>query len=174
MCQNIPLCVFTILFFHLSADGYLGCSSTFGLWWIMLLWTWLCRISSGSTCSYLGYMPKIGIAGSYGSVQFSSVTQSCPTLCDPMDCSMPGLPVHHQLPELTQTHVHRVGDAIQSSHPLLSPSPSTLQSFPASGSFPYSNSILILWGIIILFFIMTALRKFLHTLSTLTIFWGFW
>ena len=56
-------------------------------------------------------------------VQFSSVAQSCPTLCDPMDCSMPGLPVHHQLPEFTQTHVHRIGGAIQPSHPLLSPSP---------------------------------------------------
>ena len=53
----------------------------------------------------------------------SSVTQSCPTLCDPMNCSTPGLPVHHQLPEFTQTHVHRVSDAIQPSHPLLSPSP---------------------------------------------------
>ena len=57
------------------------------------------------------------------SVQLSSVTQSCPTLCDPMDCSTPGLPVHHQFPEFTQTHVHRVGDAIQPSHPLSSPSP---------------------------------------------------
>ena len=52
-----------------------------------------------------------------------SVVQSCPSLGDPMDCSTPGLPVHHQLPELTQTHVHRVGDAIQPSHLLLSPSP---------------------------------------------------
>ena len=52
------------------------------------------------------------------SVQFSSVTQLCPTLCDPMNHSTPGLPVHHQLPEFTQTHVHRVGDAIQPSHPL--------------------------------------------------------
>ena len=57
------------------------------------------------------------------SVQFSSVTQSCPTLCDPMNCSTPGLPVHHQLPEFTQTHVHQVSDAIQPSHPLSSPSP---------------------------------------------------
>ena len=57
------------------------------------------------------------------SVQFRSVAQSCPTLCDPMDRSMPGLPVHHQLPEFTQTHVHRVSDAIQPSHPLSSPSP---------------------------------------------------
>ena len=58
------------------------------------------------------------------SVQFSSVTQSCPTLCDPMNRSTPGLPVHHQLPVFTQTHVHRVRDAIQPSHPRSSPSPS--------------------------------------------------
>ena len=55
--------------------------------------------------------------------QFSSVAQSCPTPCDPMNRSTPGLPVHHQLPEFTQTHVHRLSDAIQSSHPLSSPSP---------------------------------------------------
>ena len=55
--------------------------------------------------------------------QIRSVAQSCPTLCDPMNRSMPGLPVHHQLPEFTQTHVHRVSDAIQPSHPLSSPSP---------------------------------------------------
>ena len=55
--------------------------------------------------------------------EFSSDVQSCLTLCDPMDCSTPGFPVHHQLPELAQTHVHRVSDAIQPSHPLLSPSP---------------------------------------------------
>ena len=60
------------------------------------------------------------------SVQFSSVAQSCPTLCHPMNCSTPGLPVHHQLPKFTQTHVHRVGDAIQPSHPLSSPSPPAL------------------------------------------------
>ena len=57
------------------------------------------------------------------SVQFSSVTQLCWTLCNPMDCSLPGLPVHHQLLEFTQTHVHLVGDAIQPSHPLSSLSP---------------------------------------------------
>ena len=57
------------------------------------------------------------------SVQFSSVTQSCPTLCDPMDCTTPDFPVHHQLPGLTQTYVHRIGNAIQPSHPLLSLSP---------------------------------------------------
>ena len=65
---------------------------------------------------------KLSLSLSYLN-QFSSVAQSCPTLCDPMNCSTPGLPVHHQLPEFTQTQVHRVGDAIQPSHPLLSPSP---------------------------------------------------
>ena len=62
----------------------------------------------------------------------SSVPQSCPALCNPMDCSTPGFPVHHQLPEPTQTHVHCLSDAIQPSHPLSSPS-------PASGSFPVSQ-----------------------------------
>ena len=57
------------------------------------------------------------------SAQFSSVTQLCLTLCDPMNCSTPGLPVHNKFPEFTQTHAHQVGDAIQPSHPLLSPSP---------------------------------------------------
>ena len=57
------------------------------------------------------------------SVQFSSVAQSCQTLCNPMNCSMPGLPVHHQLPEFTRTHIHRVSDGIQPSHALSSPSP---------------------------------------------------
>ena len=59
----------------------------------------------------------------YESVQFSSVIQSCLTLCHPMNHSTPGLPVHHQLPEFTQTHAHQVGDAIQPSHPLSAPSP---------------------------------------------------
>ena len=104
-------------------------------------------------------------------VQFNSVAQSCPTLCNPMNHSTPGLPVHHQLPEFTQTHVYRVRDAIQPSHPLSSPSPpapnpSQHQSFPmsqlfarggqitgvsASASFPpkksqgWSNTALELW-----------------------------
>ena len=61
--------------------------------------------------------------GAVCSVQFSSVAQSCPTFCDPMNCSTPGLPVHHHLPEFIQTQVHRVSDAIQPSHPLSFPSP---------------------------------------------------
>ena len=74
------------------------------------------------------------------SVQFSSVTQSCPTLCDPKNCSMPGLSVHHQLPETTQTHVHWVGDAIQPSRPLSSPSPPALNLAQRQGLFQWVSS----------------------------------
>ena len=72
-------------------------------------------------------------------VQFSSVTQLCPTHWDPMDCSTPGLPIHHQLPELTQIHVRWVSDAIQLSHPLSSPFPLAFSLFLAAGSFPVSQ-----------------------------------
>ena len=72
---------------------------------------------------------------SFSSVQFSSVAQSCPTLCDPMNHSTPGLPVHHQLPEFTQTHVHQGSDAIQPSHPLSSPSPSAFSLSQHQGLF---------------------------------------
>ena len=72
-------------------------------------------------------------------VQFSSVAQLCPPLCDPMDCSTPGLPVHCQLPEFIQTHAHWVRDAIQPSCPLSSPFPPAWWSFPTSGSFPKSQ-----------------------------------
>ena len=100
---------------------------------VMCLWTWWFRLILGGSDSKASAC-KVGDPGSspgegngkplqYSSVQFSSVAQSCPTLCDPMNCSMPGLPVHHQLPKFTQTHVHQVGDAIQPSHPLSSPSP---------------------------------------------------
>ena len=74
------------------------------------------------------------------SVQFSSVTQLCPTLCDPVNCSMPGLPVHHQLLEFTQTHIHRVGDTIQPSHPLLSPFPPAPSSSQHQSLFQWVNS----------------------------------
>ena len=73
-------------------------------------------------------------------VQFSSVTQTCPTLCDPIECSTPGFPVHHQLPELTQTHVSWVGDAIQPSHPLSSPSPPAFNLSRHQGLFHWVNS----------------------------------
>ena len=77
----------------------------------------ICRVVTGNL------WPGAGAS----SQSVSSVAQLCPTLCDPMDFSIPGLPVHHQLPEITQTHVHWVGDAIQPSHPLSSPSPLTFK-----------------------------------------------
>ena len=82
----------------------------------------------------------INIQSIIKTVQFSLVAQSCPTPCDAMDCRLPGLPVHHQLQEFTQTHVHRVSDAIQPSHPLSSPFPPPLkssnhQSFPVKQLF---------------------------------------
>ena len=73
--------------------------------------------------------------------QFSSVAQSCPTLCDPMNCSTPGLPVHHQFLEPTQSHVHWVGDAIQPSHPLPSPSPPALNLSQHQGLFQWVSSL---------------------------------
>ena len=74
------------------------------------------------------------------SVQLSLVAQSCPTLRDPMDCSTPGLPVHHQLPESTQTHVHWVSDAIQPSHPLSPPSPPAFNLSQHQGLFKWDSS----------------------------------
>jgi len=96
--------------------------------------------------TYLHLIKLCALTVFYMSVQFSSGTQSCPTLCDPMNRSTPGLPVHHQLLEFTQTHVHWVGDAIQPSYPLSSPyppapNPSQHQSFPMS----QCQSYLIKW-----------------------------
>ena len=83
--------------------------------------------------------PKLFLCGL--SVQFSSIQLlSHVRLCDPMNFNTPGIPVHHQFPERIQTHVHRVGDAIQPSHPLLSPSPPAFNLFPAIGSFQMSQS----------------------------------
>ena len=92
-----------------------------------------------------GYWPSYSFISSWISFnKFSSVAQSCLYLCHPMDCSTPGFSVHHQLPELNQTHIHRISDAIQPFHPLSFPFFSCLQSFPASGSFPMSQ--LFTWG----------------------------
>ena len=83
----------------------------------------------------LQHLPQTAII-----ICFSSVAQSCLTLCNPMDCSTPGFPVHHQLPELTQTHVHQVSDAIQPCYPLLSPSPPTLNLSQHQGLFQWVSS----------------------------------
>ena len=86
---------------------------------------------------WIEQMVKVILGSSF---QFSSVTQSCPTLCHPMNCSMPGLPVHHQFLESTETHVHWVGDAIQPSHPLSSPSPPALNLSQHQGLFQWVSS----------------------------------
>ena len=96
-------------------------------------WQW-----TSLSCRYINfntdnYMKQIILA-------FSSVAQPCPTLYDPMDCSMTGLPVYHQLPEFTQTHVHWVGDAIQPSHPLSSPSPPAFNLSQHQGLFEWVSS----------------------------------
>ena len=98
-----------------------------GNWWVPCFWQ--CSQDNSWTGFYTAprgpqwYWATIALGVISLSFQFSSLAQSCPTLCDPMNCSTPGRPVHHQLPEFTQTHVHQVGDAIQPSHPLLSPFP---------------------------------------------------
>ena len=101
------------------------------------------KITAGSDCSHeikrhllLGRKPMVN----RNSVQFISVAQSCLTLCDPMNCSTPGFPVHHQFLELTQTHVYRVSDAIQPSPPLLSPSPPAFNLSQHQGLFQWINS----------------------------------
>ena len=98
----------------------------------------------GKALSYWGTLSGIFEReqhSSYQSVQFSSVGKSCLTLCDSMNLSTPGLPVHHQLPEFTQTHVHRVGDAIHPSHPLSSPSPPVFNLFQHQGLFKWVSSL---------------------------------
>ena len=83
----------------------------------------------------------------FSSFQFRSVAQSCRTLCNPMNRSTPGLPVHHQLPQFTQTHAHRVSDAIQPSHPLSSPSPPAPNPSQHQGPFQWVNSLeRCVWG----------------------------
>ena len=110
--------------FHFFQTITLPFCISFSLGWLWstgsctLLWTFVCS----------------------SSVQFSSVARLCPTLCDPMNHSTPGLPVHHQLPEFTQTHVHRVCDAIQPSHPLSSPSPPAPNPSQHHGLFQWVNS----------------------------------
>ena len=98
----------------------------------------------GPTFSFLPTPVSIGLfsvsASPFSSVQFSSVAQSCLTLCDPMNCSTPGLPVHHQLPEFTQIHVYRVSDAILPSHPLSSPSPPAPNPSQHQSLFQWVNS----------------------------------
>ena len=99
---------------------------------------WGLVLYSEASCFTVWYL--IFIIVFISSVQFSSVTQSCPTVCDPMNCSTPGLPVHHQLPEFTQTHIHQVSDASQPSQPLSSPSPPAPNPSQHQSLFQWVNS----------------------------------
>ena len=109
------------------------------VWWegslgekgYMYVYVWLLMLSTWNNHNIVNHL----------SVQFSSVTQSCPTLRDPVNRSTPGLPVHHQLLEFTQTHVHRVSDAIQPSHPLLSPFPPARNPSQHQSLFQWVNSL---------------------------------
>ena len=110
-----------------------------------LLLLWKSCLFSGNNywgcLSTLNLMCHILHEGFLGGAQFSSVTQSCPTLCNPMNHSTPGLPVHHPLLESTQTHVDWVGDAIQPAHPLLSPSPHSFNLSQHQGLFYWFSSL---------------------------------
>ena len=179
LCLNTtPLYINTTSAFHSSVSDYLDCLCVLAI-------VNSAAMNTGEHASFWSvvffrYMPRSGIAGSYGIsicifwgtsivfcivaelvyiptnsvegflflpqspafvTQFSSVTQSCRTLCNPMNPSTPGLPVHHQLPEFTQTHVHRVGDAIQPSHPLSSPSPPAPNPSQHQSLFQWVNSL---------------------------------
>ena len=113
-------------------------------------WCYITILSSATLFSFC--LPSFPASGSdahkiisvdmvFHKPKFSSVAQLCLTLCDPLDCSTPGFPVHHQLPELAQTHVHRVSDAIQPSHPLSSPSPPAFNLSQHQGLFQWVSSL---------------------------------
>ena len=106
---------------------------------VKCLWKYNLTNEERGTDEYILQLPLPSIRIS--SVQFNWVTQSCPTLSDPMNHSTPGLPVHHQLPDFTQTHVRRVSDTIQLSHPLLSPSPPASNPSQHQSIFQWVNSL---------------------------------
>ena len=137
---------------HLKCQAHNKCSVNISSYYISLIWHGITFRGPGNYHLILCKTMKHYVFGAsrqcsfschwsyFPTTQFSSVAQSCPTLCDPMNCSTPGLPVHHQLPEFTQTHVHRVCDAIHSSHPLLSPSPPSPNPSQHQGLFQWVNS----------------------------------
>ena len=131
-CLSLYSCEHSLVHPSITPSFYSSCSET--------------REHTQSWTPLLPLLSSVGFAHSQFSVssilyhQLSSVAQLCPTLCDPMNCSMPGLPVHHQLLEFTQTNVHWVGDAIQPSHPLSSPSPPAPNPSQPQGLFQWVNS----------------------------------
>ena len=128
-CKSIPTICQALM--SMLTPGELSWSSE-SSWEVGFVLFHLKTDAEGNLFSISNYQPT---------VQFSSVTQSCPTLCDPMNRSTPGLPVHYQLPEFTQTHIHRVSDAIQPSHPLESPFPPALNLSQHQSLFQWVNSL---------------------------------
>ena len=128
-----------------KCSSFSTASPTLAIFWVLCIVVCFCCLIFGhiNECEGILFIAtcSVFIFHEYNTLtlrilfQFSSVTQSCLTLCDPLDCSTPGLPVHHQLPKFTQTHVHPVGDAIQPSHPLSSPSPPALNLSQHQGLF---------------------------------------
>ena len=105
------------------------------------LFDWVVCFPGIELCELLVYLEINPMSVVSFALQFSSVSQSCLTLCDPIKCSMPGFAVHQQFPELTQTHVHQVGDAIQPSHPLSPPTPPAFNLSQHQGLFKSVNSL---------------------------------
>ena len=133
---SLTLCFPNFESFHVKVDSllnFVSCSNN------SQLLSPLLQLANGLVASGISFKTLWNNC-QYQSVQFSSVTQSWPTICDPMNHSMPGLPVHHHLLELTQTHVHWVHDAIQPSHPLLSPSPPAPNPSQHQGLFQWVKS----------------------------------
>ena len=134
--------------FIVSTNASIGCIescvekeyqiSRVSLW--MKCWDWLVMSAMSTEMEKMKCRAHICIIGWVSVFQFSSVAQSCPTLCNPVNCSTPGLPVHHQLPESIQTHVHQVSEAIQPSYPLSSASPPALNLFRHQGLFQWVSS----------------------------------
>ena len=111
-------------------------------WVLIVFCVFSVRMVMNSQICAFSQSPRVGpvFFMCFSSVQFSSVVQSCPTLCNPMNRSTPGIPVHHKLPEFTQTHAHRVSDAIQTSHPLSSPSSPVPNPSQHQGLFQWVNT----------------------------------
>ena len=133
---SLTLCFPNFESFHVKVDSllnFVSCSNN------SQLLSPLLQLANGLVASGISFKTLWNNC-QYQSVQFSSVTQSWPTICDPMNHCLPGLPVHHHLLELTQTHVHWVHDAIQPSHPLLSPSPPATNPTQHQSFFQWVNS----------------------------------
>ena len=133
----IKKCMLFLFYWHIVVLQWcvsFGCTANWISCMCIYIPSFLDFIPFWVTTEYWAKFPVLYSRSSFSSVQF---TQSCPTLWDPMDSSTPGLPVHHQLPEFTQTHVHLVGDGIQPSHPLSSPSPPTFDLSQHQGLFKW-------------------------------------